>query len=124
MNDRIFIHQLRVHTLIGVLTHERVRKQTLIIDIELDTDFSAAAASDDVADAISYAEVAERIIAFAENAEFALLEAFAAALIDALFSDIPATAITLCIEKPGAISATRQVGIHMQRQRQSPSNVA
>ncbi|UJF24650.1 dihydroneopterin aldolase [Suttonella sp. R2A3] len=117
MNDCIFIEQLHIDTLIGVLPHERVRKQRLIIDIELATDFSAAAASDKVSDAINYAAVADHIAAFADQAEFGLLEAFASALINSVFAAYPATTITLTIKKPGAIAATRELGIRLQRQR-------
>lgn len=117
MQDTIFIHDLSVSTLIGILPHERVQKQTLILNIELATDFQKAAASDDVRDAISYADIADSIIAFAADADYGLLERFGQALIDSLFAHYPATHITLSITKPGAVLHTRNIGIKMQRKR-------
>ncbi|SUO97686.1 dihydroneopterin aldolase [Suttonella ornithocola] len=118
MKDTIFLNNLAVEAIIGILPHERLKKQTLIIDLALETDFTAAAESDDVADAISYADVADYTLDFAQHSEFGLLETFAAALIDALFAEFPVDAITITLQKPGAIAATREVGIKMHRRRE------
>ena len=117
MQDTIFINDLAVTTLIGILPHERVQKQKLILDVSLTTDFTTAAESDDMRDGISYAEIADTIVAFAAEAEYGLLERFGQELINRLFSDFPAESIELKITKPGAVTHTRNIGIHMQRQR-------
>jgi len=44
--DIIFIHELRVQTLIGVYPQEREARQTLALDLELGTDIRPAAATD------------------------------------------------------------------------------
>ncbi|MBV7434380.1 dihydroneopterin aldolase [Cardiobacteriaceae bacterium TAE3-ERU3] len=117
MQDTIFINDLAVTTLIGILPHERVQKQKLILDVSLTTDFATAAESDDMRDGISYAEIADTIVEFATEAEYGLLERFGQELINRLFSDFPAKSIELKITKPGAVAHTRNIGIHMQRQR-------
>lgn len=117
MKDTIYLHNLKTATLIGILPHERHQKQTLIISIDVETDFNQAADSDDINHAISYAELANFIIDFAENAEFGLLETFASALIESLFTEFNPDAITLTLQKPGAIAATREAGIKMRRTR-------
>ena len=121
MQDTIFINDLAVTTLIGILPHERVQKQKLILDVSLTTDFTAAAESDDMRDGISYADIADTIVAFAAQAEYGLLERFGQELINRLFSDFPAKSIELKITKPGAVEYTRNIGIHMQRQRPNRS---
>ena len=78
--DIIYIHAIKVRTVIGILPHERAMKQTLIIDCELGTDTRAAGASDDIADALNYAAICDSITAFAASADYQLLEAFAEAL--------------------------------------------
>ena len=75
--DIIYIHAIKVRTVIGILPHERAMKQTLIIDCELGTDTRAAGASDDIADALNYAAICDSITAFAASADYQLLEAFA-----------------------------------------------
>lgn len=120
MNDTIYLHNLNTRALIGILPHERIRPQALIISLDIETDFSRAAADDDIAHAVNYAAVADFISAFAEESSFGLLEAFAAALCDRLFAAFPLIqALSLNIQKPGAIAATRTVGVKMRRSRQA-----
>lgn len=115
--DIVYIRQLKVKTLIGILPHERAAKQTLIISAELGTDFRAAAESDDVTHALDYAAISAFIAEFSASATFGLIETFAAALSDALFARYAATSIRLDIQKPGAIAATQHVGIIQYRER-------
>ncbi|HEY4576626.1 MAG TPA: dihydroneopterin aldolase [Yaniella sp.] len=42
----------------GVLDHERATGQVFLVDLELDVDIAKAAETDDVADAVNYADVA------------------------------------------------------------------
>ena len=114
--DTVYIRELKVKSLIGILPHERCAKQTLIISIDMGTDFRAAAASDDVRHALDYAKISDFIIAFAEKSAFGLLETFAAALTDALFAEFAPHNILLDIQKPGAVAHTRQIGIRQYRE--------
>lgn len=116
-HDLVYIRELKVKTLIGILPHERAAKQTLVISVELGTDFRAAAANDDVAHALDYAAISEFITAFAADAAYGLIETFAAALSEALFARYPAASIRIDIRKPGAIPHTREVGIIQYRER-------
>ena len=55
MPDKILIHGLRVETVIGVYDWERTIRQPLVIDLELATDASGAAATDQISHALDYA---------------------------------------------------------------------
>ena len=57
MQDIIYIHAIRVRTVIGILPHERAAKQTLIISCELGTDTRAAGEADDIKQALDYAAI-------------------------------------------------------------------
>lgn len=59
MADRIELTGLRARGHHGVFEHERREGQDFLCDITLWADLSAAAASDDLADTISYADVAD-----------------------------------------------------------------
>lgn len=117
MKDTIYLHNIQTASLIGILPHERHQAQTLIISIECETDFTAAAESDDVNDAVSYAALADLVADFAANADFGLLETFACALIEAVFAEFNVSAVTLTVQKPGAVAATREAGIKLRRER-------
>ena len=65
--DIIYIHAIKVRTVIGILPHERAMKQTLIIDCELGTDTRAAGKSDDIADALNYAAICDSKASYAQS---------------------------------------------------------
>ena len=115
--DIIYLHAIKVRTVIGILPHARAMKQPLIIDCELGTDTRAAGASDDIADALNYAAICDSITAFAASADYQLLEAFAEALAATLLEQYPAENVRLDIQKPGALEATREVGLRIYRAR-------
>lgn len=117
MQDTIYLNQLHTQTLIGILPHERAKKQTLIISLELETDFTAAIASESVNDAINYAALADFVVDFADKATFQLIETFAGKLIEALFAEFNTTAITVTLQKPGALEQTQQVGLKIRREK-------
>lgn len=118
MQDIIYIHAIRVRTVIGILPHERAAKQTLIISCELGTDTRAAGEADDIKQALDYAAICADIIKYAENSQYGLIEAFAEHLAAHLLAAYPLAAnIRLDIQKPGALEATQEVGLRIYRER-------
>lgn len=116
IRDTIFLNHLTVKTLIGIHEHEKIKPQPLILSLALETDFSAAQQSDDIAEALDYARLSTFIEHFASEHQFALIETFAAHLTQQVFKHFPKTiALTLKIEKPCALSATREVGLIQYR---------
>ncbi|MBT5236828.1 dihydroneopterin aldolase [Candidatus Peregrinibacteria bacterium] len=59
--DTILIQDLKVSTHIGITEEERADKQELKVSVWIRTDIQAIAKSDDINDAIDYAEVALKI---------------------------------------------------------------
>ena len=120
--DSIIIRGLAVDTLIGVYAWERERLTTLLLDITIDCDLSAAVASDAVADTIDYAAVAERVRHIGKHASYDLLEALAGALFRDLFLHFPATQIQLEITKPDILPQAKQVAVRLTRSRSQVIN--
>lgn len=65
--DIVFIEQLSVITTIGVYDWEQTIEQKLVFDIEMAWDNRKAAKSDDVADCLSYADIAETVVNHVEG---------------------------------------------------------
>ena len=59
--DIIFLHELKVETVIGIWDWERQIRQTVVIDLEMSADIAAAAATDQVEDTLNYKLVAKRL---------------------------------------------------------------
>ncbi|HHH75697.1 MAG TPA: FolB domain-containing protein, partial [Phycisphaerae bacterium] len=84
---------------------------------ELEFDGSQAARTDDVADTIDYAELAERMEAKAAEKNYNLLEALAEDLLEEVLADGRAVAGTVSIDKRGAITAADSVTVIASRRR-------
>ncbi len=115
MSDIVFIHDLRVNCVIGVFDWERKIKQTLSFDIEMAADTKAAAASDDLDDALNYKAVAKRVIERVENNEDLLVEKLANDLVDMIRADFPVTWVKLKLQKLGAVTGSKSVGVILER---------
>ncbi len=118
MSDKILIRGLRVPCVIGVWEWERQVRQELIMDIDLYLDTRAAGATDDFLQTLSYAEVAEKILADSAAARYQLIEALGAHLMESIFKQYPLVErLRLEIKKPGAVPEADYVGIELERDR-------
>lgn len=115
MKDIIYIRNLKIDAIIGVVPWEREVKQTLHLDVEMAVDTSAAAVSDELADALDYAAVATRLSEVVGNSRFQLLEALAEQLVAVLQQEFAVSWLRLRIGKPGAVPAADEVGLIVER---------
>jgi len=115
--DRVFIENLTVETVIGVYDWEREIRQAVSLDLEMDFDIRAAAASDDIADTLDYKAVSKRLIQFVEQSEFQLVESLAEQCAGIVLSEFPVARVTLKLSKPGAVRGSSAVGVIIERRR-------
>jgi dihydroneopterin aldolase len=115
--DIVFLRGLRVNAVIGVYGWERQIRQTLSLDLELAADVAAAAASDDIADAVDYYAVSKRVTAFVEASEFRLIETLAERVAELVLSEFSVSWLRLTVAKPGAIRDCQAVGVSIERRR-------
>jgi dihydroneopterin aldolase len=80
--DVIRVSGLVVSTHVGVPESERSRAQDVSLDIELEVDLVAAAASDDLADSVDYGKVTKEIADLVAGMSVALLERIAGEVAD------------------------------------------
>lgn len=113
-DDRILIRDLRVRGILGINDWEREKKQEIVINLELRVDAEAAAASDDVADALNYRTVAKAVMAHMETAEHRLVET-AAEAVARLCLEHGASGVKVRVEKPGALRFADSVGVEIER---------
>ncbi|MBD1597135.1 dihydroneopterin aldolase [Pseudomonas typographi] len=113
--DKVFIERLEVDTVIGAYDWEREIRQCLCLDLVFAWDNRAPAAADDLAKALDYAKVAERVQAFAGQARFQLVETFAERLAEVLMQEFGITWLRVKLTKPGAVAAARGVGVEIER---------
>lgn len=112
---KIYITGLSVPTLIGVYDWERERLTELIIDVELEANLDKAMQSDNVADTIDYAKVAECIVQVGKDSHFELLEAFGGKIMDTVLQQFPVQAISVKIVKPNILPNANTVAVALSR---------
>lgn len=113
--DIIVVRDLKVDCIIGVWEWERKISQTLHIDLDLGTDISKSAASDNLDDTLDYKAITNSIREYVGASEFNLIETLAekiAALVQEQFN-VPW--IRVSINKRGALRHAKDVGVIIER---------
>jgi dihydroneopterin aldolase len=113
--DIVFLHGLKVETVIGAFDWERRIRQTVVLDLDMGFDIGGAAASDNLSDALNYKAVAKRLIAFVGESEFHLVETLAERAAELLLKEFPIVWLRLRLNKPGAVRGARDVGVVIER---------
>ncbi len=103
--DWICIEGLRLQAVIGVYRWERALRQPLRLELELAFDIGAAAASDDIADALDYGEVAAAVSEFAQQSRFQLVEALAEAIAELVLQRFAVAGVKVRLAKPVSVGA-------------------
>jgi dihydroneopterin aldolase len=115
--DRIFLRELAVECVIGFLDWERLVKQTVYLDIEVPADCRRAALSDEVAHTLDYKRLSKVVLAFVGASEFKLVETLADRTAKLILTEFDIPWVKLTINKRGAIRASRDVGVCIERTR-------
>jgi dihydroneopterin aldolase len=113
--DIIYLHDLRIDTVIGVFDWERRVRQTVILDLEMAADIRRAAARDDLADTLNYKAVAKRLIDFVGHSEYQLVETLAERVAELLLNEFSVPWLRLRVNKQGAVRGARDVGVIIER---------
>ena len=100
--DRIAVRGLRAHGHHGVYAFERDRGQLFTVDAVLELDTAPAAADDDLALTVNYADLAQRLHAVLAGEPVDLLETLAQRLADVCLADPLVDAVEITVHKPEA----------------------
>jgi dihydroneopterin aldolase len=113
--DIIFLRELKIDTLIGVYEWEKRVPQTLQIDLEIALPNSRACQTDDIKDALNYADIVRHLQKVLTSRHFNLLEALAEQIAQILLNDFNAPWVKVSVAKLQAIRGSRMVGISIER---------
>ena len=100
--DVISLTGLRVFGRHGVLPEERRDGQDFVVDVQLTVDTRAAATSDDLADTVDYAALADQLAAVVSGEPVNLIETLAERLAAVCLADARVAAATVTVHKPQA----------------------
>ena len=111
----IFIDALSVDAIIGVYEQERINKQPLIIDIQMQYDAQQASLSDNLEYALDYHKISNDIHGFVSASSYQLIEALAHAIADRILVNPLVKSVDIKISKPQALEKAENVGIRLRR---------
>ena len=121
--DTIFISELKVKTKLGVPAWERLVAQTIILDIEIGYDLSAACKSDAITDTIDYGAVTTRIKQTLTAHSFQLVETLAEHVCQLIISEFKAESVKVKVAKPGILAGLKALGVVIERTNQRASKL-
>jgi FolB domain-containing protein len=115
--DTVRIEQLELDCIIGINPWERLTKQRITIDIELNSDLSAAGQSDAIEDTINYRTIAKAVTTEIEASSYGLVEALATRVAEICLEDTRTQSVEVTVRKPGAVRKAAAVGVVIRRSR-------
>jgi len=113
--DIIFLRELKVTTLIGIYEWEKRVPQALQLDLDIALPDSRACQTDNISDALDYAEVAQYIQTVLSEGHFSLLETLAEHIAQIILKDFNAPWVKVSVAKLQAIRNCKMVGISIER---------
>ncbi len=113
--DTIYINGLKCACTIGVWEWERAITQTLTLDIELATNAAKAAENDNIKDALDYQAITERVLDYAKNNTFELIETLAERLAAVILGEFETPWVRIKLDKGQAVQSVKNIGIVIER---------
>lgn len=113
--DFIFIRDLELEMFVGVLDHEKDKKQRVLVNIELAVEPTPDGPKDEILNVVSYADIVEKIQNIATRGHINLLESFAEKIASSCLEDKRAREISVCVEKTDIYENARGIGCRIIR---------
>ena len=113
--DIIFIHELRIETLIGIYEWEQQTPQTIQLDLEVGLPGEHAAHSGKIGDTIDYSKIVARIERLFKEQHYSLLEKAGEAIADVVRGEFKAPWVKVSIAKLGALRNVKRLGVTLER---------
>ncbi|KAJ3414105.1 trifunctional dihydropteroate synthetase [Chytridiales sp. JEL 0842] len=119
-DDRIFIKELCVSTIIGVNAWERIEKQRVIVDVIIHLEFQHGLLLHDKVPKIhNYRTLTRTLTRFLEESSYKTVEALATNLAKLLVLTCHAPKVTIGVRKPSALVFADSAGLEITRDRAS-----
>jgi dihydroneopterin aldolase / 2-amino-4-hydroxy-6-hydroxymethyldihydropteridine diphosphokinase len=119
MTDRIHLRGVEAVGYHGVFLDEKRDGQTFVVDVVLELNLAAAGASDDLVQTVSYADIADEVVARITGPSFDLIERLAEVVADDVLRHDLVDAVTVTVHKPqapvGHLFSDVAVEVHRRR---------
>ena len=110
----IRIKNILVRTIIGFNPEERVNRQDVIINLEIEVDVSRAISTDHQEGIYNYKAITKAIITFVSESKYNLLEKLAHEVLQLVMKDERVIWAKIEIDKPHALRFSESVSIQLE----------
>jgi D-erythro-7,8-dihydroneopterin triphosphate epimerase len=110
----INIRNLRLRTYIGFNDEERIKKQDIVLNLEISYRTNPAVFNDEVEGALNYKTITKAVIRQVEEGRFLLLEKLVADVLDTCSSHPEVTHARVTIDKPHALRFAESVSLTLE----------
>jgi dihydroneopterin aldolase len=113
--NTIFLQEVKIETRLGVPEWERLKPQTIVLDIELAMPHSRSCQTDAIEDTIDYGQIVARIRETLAIHRFKLVEALAEHTCQLILTEFGAPWVKVKVGKPGILPGVKQLGVVIER---------
>ena len=113
----IRVKNLQVRTIIGFNPEERVNRQDVIINLEIEVDVSGAVSTDHQDGIYDYKSITKAVIAFVAESKFFLLEKLTNEVLNLVMKDERVLRARVEIDKPHALRFSDSVSVELEAKR-------
>jgi 7,8-dihydroneopterin aldolase/epimerase/oxygenase len=113
--NTIFLQEVKVETRLGVPEWERLKPQTIVLDIELAMPHNRACQTDAIEDTIDYGQIVARIRETLAVNSFKLVEALAEHVCQMILTEFGTPWVKIKVGKPGILPGVNQLGVVIER---------
>ena len=115
--NTLFLHDIQLQAIVGVYNWERLQPQSLLLDLDLSLPNNQAGLTDDLANAVNYADLVERLRQFVATTQRQLIEALAEDIAQWLLTEYPLDKVHLKLTKLGVLPKVGKIGIDIIREK-------
>lgn len=116
--DKIYIRDLEVDCVIGVYDYERIKRQHLMLNIEMECNLAPAGRSDRIADTVGYDNICNQVVDMVRASQFQLLEKLAEEVSLICLKDARVKGVRVIVDKPGILRHARSAAVEIYRQQE------
>jgi D-erythro-7,8-dihydroneopterin triphosphate epimerase len=113
----IRVKNLLIRTIIGFNPEERVNRQDVIINLEIEVDVSGAVNTDHQEEIYNYKTITRNIIEFVAESKFNLLEKLTSEVLLLIMKDERVIRAKVEIDKPNALRFSDSVSVELEASR-------
>ena len=113
--DKILIKELKTQCIIGTNAIERVKKQTVTINLTLFLNMKPASQTDNIKKTVNYKTLKNNILFFVQSSRFFLIETLGEKIAQLCLKDRKIKKVVVELYKPSALRYAKNVGVEITR---------